>query len=57
MLDGEIFGLPIPTQEPVFATALAIHVAFRLTAAVAGAVAATARKHPDATRAPAASTC
>ncbi len=28
MLVGEIFGLPIPAQEPVFAT-FAIHIALR----------------------------
>ena len=43
-----------PTRDSVFATALAIQIAFGLTAAVAGAVAATARKqrgrHPRAGR-------
>jgi hypothetical protein len=52
MLTGEIFGLPIPDAGPVFAIALAVHVGCGLTAAIAGALAATARKrrgrHPRA---------
>jgi hypothetical protein len=44
MLDGEIFGLPIATQEPVFAT-LATH-RIKNTAAVTGAITATAPKRP-----------
>jgi hypothetical protein len=46
ILNSEIFGLPIPDAGPVFAVALAIHVASGLTAVVAGALAATARKRP-----------
>lgn len=46
MLTGEIFGLPIPDAGPVFAAALAMHIAAGLTAVVAGALAATARKRP-----------
>jgi len=54
MLTGEIFGLPIPDAGPVFAAALAVHVASGLTAVIAGALAATAKKrhgrHPRAGR-------
>ena len=46
MLTGEIFGLPVPDAGPVFATALGIHIACGLTAVIAGALAATARKRP-----------
>jgi threonine/homoserine/homoserine lactone efflux protein len=45
-LSGEIFGLPIPAAGPVFATALVIHILCGLTAVIAGALAATARKRP-----------
>jgi hypothetical protein len=52
MLTGEIFGLPIPDAGPVFAIALAIHIGCGLTAVIAGALAATAKKsrgrHPGA---------
>jgi hypothetical protein len=54
ILTSEIFGLPIPDAGPVFATALAVHIASGLIAVVAGAVAATAKKrrgrHPRAGR-------
>jgi len=46
MVTSEILGLPIPDAGPVFATALAVHIACGLTAVVAGALAATARKRP-----------
>jgi len=46
MLTGDIFGLPIPDAGPVFAIALAVHIAAGLTAVVAGALAATAVKRP-----------
>jgi hypothetical protein len=46
MLERDIFGLPIPDAGPVFAVALAVHVACGLTAVIAGALAATARKRP-----------
>jgi hypothetical protein len=46
MLDAEIFGLPIPDAGPAFATALVIHILSGLTAVIAGALAATARKRP-----------
>jgi hypothetical protein len=50
----KIFGLPIPNSGPVFAIALAIHLACGLTAVTAGAFAATAKKrrgrHPRAGR-------
>jgi hypothetical protein len=46
MLTGAIFGLPIPDEGPVFTTALAIHITSGLTAVIAGAVAASARKRP-----------
>ena len=52
MLAGDIVGLPIPDAGPAFAAALAAHVASGLTAVVAGALAATAKKrqgrHPRA---------
>jgi hypothetical protein len=38
--------MPIPDAGPVFAGALTVHVAAGLTAAVAGALAASARKRP-----------
>jgi hypothetical protein len=43
---SEILGLPIPDAGPVFAVALVVHVACGLTAVVAGALAATAKKRP-----------
>ena len=46
MLAGEVFGLPVPDAGPVFAAALAGHVAAGLTAVVAGALAAFAGKRP-----------
>jgi hypothetical protein len=46
MLGGELFGLPIPDAGPVFAVALAGHIAAGLTAVGAGALAATAVKRP-----------
>jgi len=46
MRTGDLLGLPIPDAGPVFATALAVHVASGLVAVVAGALAATARKRP-----------
>jgi hypothetical protein len=53
-LASQILGLPIPDAGPVFATALAIHILSGLTAVIAGALAATARKrrgrHPRAGR-------
>ena len=45
-LSSEIFGLPVPDAGPVFATALVIHILCGLTAVIAGALAATARKRP-----------
>jgi hypothetical protein len=52
MLTGEILGLPIPDAGPVFAIALAVHIGCGLTAVIAGALAATAKKrrgrHPQA---------
>src|SRR4029453_8619533 len=45
-LNSEIFGLPIPDAGPIFPTALVIHVLSGLTAVIAGALAATARKRP-----------
>src|SRR6266511_4726624 len=46
MLTGDILGLPILAAGPVFAAALVLHVACGLTAVVAGALAATAKKRP-----------
>jgi hypothetical protein len=46
MLSRDIFGLPIPDAGPVFALALAVHIAAGLTAVIAGALAATATKRP-----------
>jgi uncharacterized membrane protein len=46
MLNGEIFGLPIPDAGPIFAAALVLHILSGLTAVIAGALAATARKQP-----------
>lgn len=45
-LNSENFGLPIPNAGPVFATPLVIHVLSGLTAIIAGAPAAIARKRP-----------
>ena len=45
-LNSEILGLPIPDAGPVFATVLVIHILSGLTAVIAGALAATARKRP-----------
>ncbi|HEX6756920.1 MAG TPA: hypothetical protein VF086_00700 [Propionibacteriaceae bacterium] len=45
-LNSENFGLPIPKAGPVFATPLVIHVLSGLTAIIAGAPAAIARKRP-----------
>ena len=54
MLSSDLFGLPIPDAGPIFAVAVTIHIGAGLTAVVAGAVAATARKrrgrHPRAGR-------
>src|SRR5262245_14986255 len=54
VLSRDFFGLPIPDAGPVFAVTLALHIAAGLTAVVAGALAATARKrsgrHPKAGR-------
>jgi hypothetical protein len=57
MLNGEIFGLPIPDAGPVFAIALAIHIGCGLTAVIAGALAATAKKRRSRHPEPNASTC
>jgi len=46
MLSRDIFGLPIPDAGPVFAVALAVHIAAGLTAVIAGALAALAGKRP-----------
>ena len=46
MVAADVLGLPIPDAGPIFATALAVHVACGLTAGVAGALAATAKKRP-----------
>jgi len=46
MREGDIFGLPIPDAGPVFAAALVVHIMSGLSAVVAGALAATARKRP-----------
>lgn len=52
VLTAEILGLPIPDAGPLFAIALAIHIGCGLTAVLAGALAATAKKrlgrHPRA---------
>jgi hypothetical protein len=45
-LKSEIFGLPIPDAGPIFAAALGLHILSGLTAVIAGALAATARKRP-----------
>jgi hypothetical protein len=39
-------GLPIPDAGPVFTAALAVHIPSGMTAVIAGALAATARKRP-----------
>lgn len=46
MLSADLFGLPIPDAGPLFTAALAVHIASGLTAVIAGALAATARKRP-----------
>lgn len=46
MVTGDFFGLPIPDAGPVFAAALAVHIGSGLTAVVAGALAAAAKKRP-----------
>jgi hypothetical protein len=46
MLSRDILGLPIPDAGPVFAVALIVHIAAGLTAVIAGALAATAKKRP-----------
>ncbi len=46
VLAGDVFGLPVPDEGPIFAAALAVHVACGLTAVVAGALAASAPKRP-----------
>jgi len=54
MFAGDLFGLPIPDAGPLFAVAVTVHIGAGLTAVVAGALAATARKrrgrHPSAGR-------
>jgi hypothetical protein len=45
-LNREIFGLPIPDAGPLFAATLVLHILSGLTAVIAGALAATARKQP-----------
>ena len=45
-LSSELFGLPIPDAGPIFAAALVLHILSGLTAVIAGALAATARKQP-----------
>lgn len=46
MLAADVLGLPIPDAGPVFAAALAVHIASGLTAVITGALAATAKKRP-----------
>jgi hypothetical protein len=43
---ADLFGLPIPDSGPVFTAALAGHLTAGLTAVIAGALAAGARKRP-----------
>jgi uncharacterized membrane protein len=54
MPGSDIVGLPVPDAGPIFAAALAVHIVSGLTAVIAGALAATARKragrHPRAGR-------
>jgi hypothetical protein len=54
MRTGELLGLPIPDAGRVFAVVLSVHIGAGLTAVVAGALAAAARKrrgrHPRAGR-------
>ena len=54
MVTGDILGLPTPDSGPVFTATLLVHIACGLTAVVAGALAATAKKrrgrHPRAGR-------
>jgi hypothetical protein len=56
VLSRDILGLPIPDVGPVFAVALAVHIAAGLTAVIAGALAAAAPEAPAAIRRPAAPT-
>jgi hypothetical protein len=46
LLSADIFGLPIPDAGPIFAAALAIHIASGLTAVTAGTTAALSPKRP-----------
>ncbi|MGE5828566.1 MAG: hypothetical protein ACM30G_09430 [Micromonosporaceae bacterium] len=46
VLAADVLGLPIPDAGPVFAAALAVHIASGLTAVITGALAATAKKRP-----------
>jgi hypothetical protein len=46
MLAVSVLGIEVPDAGPVFTGALALHVLAGLTAVVAGALAATARKRP-----------
>ena len=52
MLGSDIVGLPIPDEGPIFAIVLVTHIVSGLTAVIAGALAATAKKrrgrHPRA---------
>ena len=41
-----ILGIEVPDDRPVFLATLAVHIAAGLTCAVAGALAASARKRP-----------
>jgi hypothetical protein len=54
MLVSDIVGLPVPDEGPIFAIVLVTHIVSGLTAVIAGALAATARKqagrHPRAGR-------
>jgi hypothetical protein len=43
---SDLFGLPIPDAGPIFTAALIIHIGCGLTAVIAGALAAAARKAP-----------
>jgi hypothetical protein len=46
MLTGDVLGLPVPDAGPVFTAALIVHIGCGLSAVIAGALAATARKRP-----------
>ena len=52
MSAGDFLGLPVPDAGPVFTAALIVHIGCGLTAVIAGALAAAARKgsgrHPAA---------